>query len=1039
MKILTNLKSTILIAANVLIINLLQAQNPEIKPADNARSVNFGGMRARSIGPAVMSGRVSDVDGVHSDPAILYIGAANGGVWKSTSGGASFRPIFDDYPQAIGKIKIDQNHPDTVWVGTGEPWVRNSVGVGSGIYVTKNGGSTWEFKGLPNSERIAGIQIDPTNSNVIYVAVQGALWNDSQERGVYKSSDFGKTWEKIFYVDEKTGCADLAMDPTNPSVLYCAMWEHRRRPDFFSSGGKSSGLYKTTDAGKTWNKVQGGGFPTSLLGRVGVAIAPSNNKTIYLSIEAEKKDEKGVYKSLDGGATWAKMSSDFNTTVRPFYFSRLAVAPNDEKKVIKAGLQGIISEDGGSTFRAIGSGVHSDMHAFYFCPKNPKFIVLGCDGGVFITQDGGYLWKHCMDLPLAQFYHVSVDNDEPYNVYGGLQDNGSWFAPNETGSGVKNQDWNMSSYGDGFYAFRHPTNKNIVFSESQGGDLVRSDKVMGTQKDIKPMPKPGETEYRWNWNSPIAVSAANPNRMYFGSQFLFKTENMGDSWTKISPDLTTNDLKRQDKKTGGFSPDWSGAETNTTIVQIAESPVDDKTIWCGTDDGNVQVTTDGGKNWSNVLANMPVPKGLWISHVEPSHFDKSTCYVTVDGHRSGDRKPYVLKTLDNGKSWKALNTEGVDAYAHCIVEDFLNKELLFLGTEYGLFVSIDGGNSWKRFTNNLPKTAVMKMVIHPKEFDLVMATHGRGVYVIDDITPLRAITREIAEKDFHLFDTKPKVYKLRPGGTPFGGAGNFYGENPSSDVQIIYYQKKRHTFGDLKVEIYDPSGKLIKELPASKSAGINVLEIATSLQIPKAAPTTNIEAMGRGMYPPSLPEGTYTFKLLKGKEVYPGSFVIKYPDDCPYPAAERKMQQELTTRVFDQVESLGYMFYQIKSMHEQANKAAREVDATDKKLAKTLTDFARDAEKYKATLTALDGDFYIAASENLREDLSKTYSAIVGFPGKPADVQIERLNYFDGKLKEVQTKFEGFTTQMNKLNEGITKAAKTPLKIKSKAEFKNDK
>jgi photosystem II stability/assembly factor-like uncharacterized protein len=1037
---LNKLKNLAFILSNVLIFNTLEAQNPEIKPQVDARSVSFGGLRARSIGPAVMSGRASDVDGVEKDPAILYVGGANGGVWKSSSGGASFRPVFDEHPQAIGKIRIDQNHPDTVWVGTGEPWVRNSVGVGTGIYVSRNGGSTWEFKGLPNSERIANVLINPTNSNEIFVAVQGALWSDSQERGVYKSSDFGKTWEKIFYIDPQTGCADLAMDPKNPSVMYAAMWEHRRRPDFFNSGGKSSGLFKTTDGGKTWNKIQGGGFPASMLGRIGIGLAPSNSNTLYVSVEAEKKEDKGLYKTTDAGKTWTKTNSDFNMTVRPFYFSRITVDPTNENKLIKAGLQAIISEDGGKTFRSVGSGVHGDMHAFYFSPKNPKMMTVATDGGVYISQDGGYLWRHCQDLPFAQFYHVSIDNDEPYNVYGGLQDNNSWYAPNETSGGTKNQDWMPTSGGDGFYMFRHPTNKNMVFSESQGGDLTRYDKSNGLQKDIKPMAKVGEPEYRWNWNTPIALSQTNPNRMYYACQFLFKSEDMGDNWTKISPDLTTNDPKRQDKKTGGFSSDWSGAETNTTIVQIAESPLDGNIVWCGTDDGNVQVSMDGGKNWANQTKNLGVPAGLWISHIEPSHFDKNVCYVTVDGHRSGNMKPYILKTVDGGKTFTMLNTEGVESYVHCLNEDLVNRELLFLGTEMGLYVSIDAGRSFKLFKNNIPKTAVMKMAIHPKEHDLVIGTHGRGIFILDDITPLRVLTREVAEKDFHLFETKSKVINMRkPISNGFYGAGNFYGENPSSEIQIIYYQKKRHTFGEMTLEVYDPKGKLIKSITAGKSAGINVLDFPTYLSIPKAAPTTNLEAMGRGMFPPSLAEGVYTFKIKKGKEEYPGSFEIKYSDDCPYPAADRKIQQELSMKILGMVEQVGYSFYQLKSMHEQADKTAKLMETTDKKMAKQLTDFARETEKYKATLTALDGDFYIAATENLREDLSRLYAAIVGFPGKPSETSMQRLTYFEGKIKEVQTKFDAYSAQVNKLNEGLVKAQKMPLKIKTLQEFKEDK
>ncbi len=1005
----------------------------ESRMQPEARQVAFGGLRARSIGPAVMSGRVSDVVGVDSKPEIFYVGAANGGVWKTVSGGASFRPIFDDFPQSIGKLAIDQKHPDTVWAGTGEPWVRNSVSVGTGIYVTKNGGNSWDFKGLPNSEHIANIAIDPNTPTTIYVAVQGHLWDANEDRGVYKSTDFGTTWQKILYVDANTGAADLAMDPTNSNILYAAMWEHRRSPDFFSSGGTGSGLYKTTDGGAHWNKIQNG-FPEGMLGRIGIGVAPSNPKTIYISVEAEKKADKGIYKSLDAGASWKKMNGDFNATVRPFYFSRLVVDPTDEKKVIKGGLQGIISEDGGNTFRQI-NGVHSDMHAFWFNPQNPKNIILGCDGGAYYSLDYGQSFFHLMNLPLSQLYMVSVDDEDPYNIYGGLQDNNSWYGPSTSATGVKNQDWQATSGGDGFYAFRHPTDKNIVYSESQEGEITRYNKQDGTQKNIKPISAPGEPDLRFNWNTPIAVSPNNPERMYLGSQYLFKTENRGDSWTKISPDLTTNDPKRQNKKSGGLSPDWSGAETNTTIVTMAESPKDENVIWAGTDDGFVQVTTDGGKKWSNVTGNIPnLPKGLWVSFVEPGHFDKSVCYVTVDGHRSGDKKAYAYKTTDLGKTWKSMTTADVDAYAACIREDIKNPDLLFLGTEFGLFISIDAGVSWKRYTNNLPKTEIAQMVIHPREDALVMATHGRGIYIIDDISPLRQLTKEAMEKDFFFFDNKPFVKKLETGSTSFGGAGNFDGEPADrSNVKIYYYQRKRQTVGDMTAQIIDGQGNVIKEIPTSKSVGVNLLLLPVNLPQPKTAPTTNLEAVTFGT--PSLPEGTYTVKIKKADKEYTTQFSITAPTNFPYSAEDRAIQYRESMKGYDQTGRMAYVFYMLQNMHRQASALKIE----DPKLAKQVADFAKETEAYKKTLASTDGDYYIADEKFLREDISRFYGGVVGFPGRPSDTQIQLGNYLEKKLVAVEARFNEYVKKMNNLNELLVKAGKTPLKIKTLKEYINEK
>ncbi len=1007
-----------------LLIGTITAQTPAA-----TRSFPFGGLRARGIGPAVMSGRVSDIVGVNSKPEVIYAGAANGGVWKSINAGATFRPVFDEFTQSIGKICIDQKYPDTVWVGTGEPWVRNSVSVGTGIYVTRNGGNSWEFKGLPTSERISNIVIDPTNSKTIYVAVQGALWGNSADRGVYKTTDFGTTWQKILYTDEKTGAADLTIDPNNPNILYASMWTHRRRADYFDSGGEGSALYKTTDAGATWQKIQNG-LPAGKLGRIGIGLAPSNPKTLYISVEAEK--DKGIYKTTDAGATWRKINSDFNATVRPFYFSRLVVDPTDENKVIKAGLQGMISEDGGVTFRTIQSGVHSDMHMFWFNPKNPKFIILGCDGGAYRSYDGGTAWQQCMDLPLSQFYMVSVDNEVPYNVYGGLQDNNSWFAPSATGSGIGNASWEQIPGGDGFYVFPHPTDNNFVYSESQGGSIVRYDKRNGVMKDIQPQ-LAGEKKLRYNWNTPLATSVHHPERLYAGAQYLLMTEDKGDTWQKISPDLSTNDPKRQDPKSGGLSPDWSGAETNTTLIAIAESPLDGAMIWVGTDDGNLQLTTDGGKNWQNLTANLPAPKGLWVSFVEPSHYDKNVCYVTIDGHRSGDKKPYIFKTTDAGKTWTALATEGVDAYALCIREDLKNPELLFLGTEFGLFISIDGGGSWRRFTNNLPKTAVPQMVIHPRDNALVIATHGRGAYIIDDLAPLRGMTKAVTDKDFHVFTPNPTVIRFLKGARWFGGVGNFVGENPSSAINITYFQKKRSSFGDLKAELYDMNGKLIKSVPAGKSAGLNVVEIPVEMSYPKVAPTSNIEALGRGFAPPTLSEGSYNAAIIRGPDTFRTQVTITYDPKTPYDAAERAAHQAAALRVYNQTEQLAYYFFQLQTMHEQAEK----VNLADKKLQQKITTFATEAKQYKGTLATLDGDFYIAAGEHLREEMSKTYGGIMSYPGKPSAIQLAQLEEHEKDLKKVGEQFEQFKKRMTDLNTQIQKVdAKSVLTIKDFQAFK---
>ncbi|MBK8493526.1 MAG: hypothetical protein IPL49_22305 [Saprospirales bacterium] len=1004
--------------------------------AQSPLQIPFGSLRARSIGPAVMSGRVTSITGVNSDHRVFYIGAANGGVWKTNNGGATFQPMFDDHPQSIGHIAIDQAHPDTIWVGTGEPWVRNSTSVGTGLYRTTNGGKTWSVVGLENSERISNIILDPNDPATVYVAVQGHLWDANEDRGLYKTTDFGQTWARILYVDANTGCADISMDPTNPNVLYAAMWDHRRSPDFFQSGGPGSGLYKTTDGGKTWNRLTKD-LPEGQLGRMAVAVAPSDPNVVYLTVESEKKEGKGLYRSDDAGQSWKIMSTDFNITVRPFYFARLVVDPNDPQKIYKCGLNLTVSEDGGKTFRTVGSGVHSDVHAVWVAPMDSKFVVTGTDGGAYRSLDGGTVFEMFMDLPISQFYHVSVDNAKPYNVYGGLQDNGSWYGPSASPGGVENSDWNLSNWGDGFYSFPHPTDPDIIYSESQGGNLVRHNRRDGQTKDIKPIPEEGEPEYRFNWNSPIHLSPNNPERMYYGSQFLFMTEDRGNSWSRLGPDLTTNDPNRQrQKKSGGFTIDNSAAENNTTIYAIGESPRDEKVIWAGTDDGNLQVTTDGGKTWTNVAPNIAgLPPFIWCSSVEPSHYDRNTCYVTFDGHRHGDKAAYVFKTTDLGKTWTSLVTPDIEGYAHIVREDLKASNLLFLGTEFGLYISLDMGLSWKRFENNLPKTAVMGLAVHPRDNALVIATHGRGIYILDDLTAIRQITPEVVASDFHFFETGPTFLRLAQNGRPFGGAGNFSGENPDESASITYYLRKRHTIGKMSMAVYGPDGALINELPGGKSAGINIVSLPTRLPMPKAAPTNNRSALFGSAFPPTLPEGKYKVVINKGKEEYTSTFDLIFdPEaDATYPPADRKLAYQTQMRLYNLTNQCGYIYFMLEAMHTQASELQGKV--TKKKLATQLAEFATQAEALKNSLVSLEGDFYIDEGANIREDISTLYLGISQFPGKPSDRQISKTTQLEQKMGDVQRQFDAFKTRMDALNVELEKEGMEGMKVKTLVEY----
>ncbi len=1021
------MKKVILTFNIFLFIFSINAQTPTGKAL-------FGSLRARQIGPAAMSGRISSIDAEQKNPEVIYIGSAGGGVWKSNSGGAGFSPIFDEHCQVVGKVTIDQNNPKTVWVGTGEPWVRNSTSPGDGIYKTSDGGTTWTNMGLKNSERIADIIVHPTNSDVVYVAALGALWNSSEERGVFKTNDGGKTWIKIFFIDNNTGAADLDIDPKNPDILYASMWGFRRYPWSFDSGlGGKSGLYKSIDGGKTWNTIHTG-LPNETLGRIGIAVAPSNGNVIYASVETKSKDKKGLYLSTDAGANWKKVNNEQNTSIRPFYFSHLVVDPKNDSIVMKCGLSMIISEDRGDRFRPMDFSVHSDIHAIWIDPNNTKHLIIGSDGGAYESFDRGRSFKMFMNLPLSQFYHVSVDDDLPYNVYGGLQDNGSWYAPSRKAGGITNADWEPTFGGDGFWSFRHPTDADVVFAEYQGGNLVRYSKKTGMAKEIKPFPAEDESKYRFNWNAPIQLSPNNPNRMYFGSQYLFMSEDKGESWKRISPDLTTNDPNKQkQKESGGLSIDNSAAENHCTIYYMAEAYKDGNTIWVGTDDGNLQVSSNAGQAWTNVTTNITgLPKNTWVSFIEPSHFDKNAAYATFDGHRTGDVKPHIYKTTDLGKTWTSLATPQIEGYAFSIREDLINPSLLFLGTESGLFISVDAGASWARFDSNMPKVAVHDMVIHPRDHALVLATHGRGIIILDDITPLRQVSKDIMSKTVHFFETRPTVLRdPGAGAAAFGGSGNFVGANPNTNASIVYYLSKRQTFGKMYVEVWK-DGKLLKTLPAGKSAGINIVEMPTAMKKPKAAPTNNRQALFSSFFGPNFPAGKYDVKLIKGSETHETSFTLMNDPQSTYTDADRAAQREATMKLYGMTEKLAYIYTTYKEVEDKATA----IKNANSKVAAVLKKFAAKAKMEKDTLVALGGDGYVDEGEEIAERVADTYRQVSSFPGRPTDSQAKRMNLLDKQLTGIETKLKSLLDKdLGVLNKTLATAKIEPITYKTFEQF----
>ncbi|RMH14463.1 MAG: hypothetical protein D6701_11255, partial [Gemmatimonadetes bacterium] len=726
---------------------------------------------------------------------MIYAGGGTGGVWKSSDGGVTWSPIFDDQPaSSIGAIAVHPTVPDLVWVGTGEGNPRNSAGVGRGIFRSRDGGRTWEHMGLERSERIHRVVLDPDDPDRVYVAALGPSWSDGQERGVFRSRDGGETWERVLYVDERTGASDLVMDPHNPRHLIAGMWSHRREPWFMTSGGPGSGLYTSWDGGDTWTRVEtSAGLPAGELGRIGVAFAASAPGVVYALVEAGKS---ALLRSDDGGATWRTVNASPGVDPRPFYFNDIFVDPTDELRVYRLASTLDMSEDGGRTFRTIGGweSVHPDHHALWIDPGDGRTLIDGNDGGVFISHDRGESWRFVENLPMAQFYHISVDMARPFNVLGGLQDNGSWRGPSEVRertafvqAGIMNHHWKTIGFGDGFAAFVDSRDSTYAYASSQGGNIIRTDLRTGEWKNIAPPPPDDSTELRFNWNAGMAMDPLRPGVLYLGSQFLHRTSDMGLTWEILSPDLTTNDpAKQRQKESGGLTRDVTAAENHTTIIAIAPSPVQEGVIWVGTDDGNVQLTRDDGATWTNVGERIRgVPEATWVPHVEASHHDAGTAYVAFDNHRRGDWTTYLYRTRDFGRSWERLDAEGIDGFAHTIVEDPIEPRLLFVGTEFGLWVSLDGGEHWTRWKEEFPTVPVRSLVVHPRDHDLVIGTHGRAAWIVDDIRPLRALAAdpESASRPLTAFAPPPAVQHTRgisgpyyfPGDTRFHGANRPYG------------------------------------------------------------------------------------------------------------------------------------------------------------------------------------------------------------------------------------------------------------------------
>ncbi len=876
-------------------------------------SKQFSNWKPRAIGPAGMSGRITTIDALADDPNHIVLGSASGGVWKTKNGGHDWSPIFDEQSTLnIGAVAIQQNNPSILWVGTGEGNPRNSINLGEGMYKSIDGGKNWIKTGLDKTSNIHRILIDPVNPNTVYAGVIGNPYASHPDRGVFKTTDGGMSWQKVLYTNDSSGIADMIMDPSNPNKLFAAMWEHRRTPWSLKSGGKGSGLYMTVDGGKNWKKLgKKEGLPDGDYGRIGLAISRSNPNRVYALVEATKN---GLYRSDDGGYTWELVNSETQwVTNRPFYFQDIAVDPQNENRVWLIYQMISASEDGGKSFKVVipYNGIHPDHHAFWINPKDGNFIIDGNDGGIGISRDRGKTWAFDEKIPVGQFYHINVDDQIPYNVMGGMQDNGSWRGPAYTwmSAGIKNYYWENLWGGDGFDVMPDAEDPNWVYAMSQGGSVGRYHVPTGQQWYIKPQTLDTAVKLRFNWNAAIAQDPFDKKTIYFGSQFLHKSTDKGVNWEIISPDLTTNDsVKIDQSNNGGISVDITGAENFCTILTIAPSAKQQGVIWAGTDDGNVQLTRDGGKTWTSFRGKIPgMPTGAWVPQIIASRYNAGEAFVVVNDYRRGDQRPFVFRTSDFGKTWtRMIDEKKVKGYALCVLQDPVQPNLVFVGTENGLWVSLDNGVSFQQWKNGYPSVSTFDLAIQEREADLVVASFGRAIYVLDDIRPLRelAANKGLVKSRFDVFST-PDAYLASIRNAPgyeWSTWGIWDAPNRPTGAMISYYiDKKDSTLksaaDSVFVKIYNDRNEQIRSLKWKSDTGFNRkswnLEEKGFRNPGSAKPTASSPEPGGWDVLP----GKYKVVISYGKNVDSTMVTVKadprIEDNTAILTAQRNMQKAL--------------------------------------------------------------------------------------------------------------------------------------------------
>jgi photosystem II stability/assembly factor-like uncharacterized protein len=953
----------------------------------------------RSIGPAMFAGRVADVAGVPGRPELLYVGSASSGLFKSTNGGTTFTPVFESgRTLSIGAIAVPESQPDVIYVGTGEGAVRNSISFGDGIYKSADGGKSWRHLGLEKTERFSRIAVHPTSPGVVYAAALGRAFGPNPERGVYKTSDGGATWQRVLYVDENTGASDVAIDPQDPEIVYAGMYDYRRKPWHFRSGGPGSGLYRSADGGRTWRRltdpVLKNGLPGArLIGRVGVSIHRADPRVVYALIEAQ---EDGVlWRSEDRGITWKVVSSDRRINNRPFYYTQVRADPVDPQRVYTLAGGFNVSSDGGKSFGSIpGARMFGDHHALWIDPKNPQRLLSGTDGGFFISNDQGRNWDFVNNMPMAQTYHVGVDMAEPYHVLGGFQDHEIWRGPNEKWNqvGVREGDWVRLRYmADGMYTVPDPRDPNVIYYNGHFGDITRLDMRNREERYIQPYPVgpsgggADKEQYRFNWNSPVHMSPTNPDVVYYGGNVVFKTSDGGSTWSVISPDLTTNDKEKQRLSGGEIGPDNTRAEFHCTILTIAESPKDAGLIWAGTDDGNVQLTRDGGKTWTNVAPNIAgAPRFSWVASIQASHKDAGTAYVAIDQHRLDDFAPYAFATHDYGRTWKSI-AAGLRGYVHIVMEDPRQPNLLYAGTELGVFASFDRGATWTDLRLGLPPLAVVDMKVHPRDNDLVIATHARGFYILDDATPLQRLA-EAKGRSLALFPPLPATRYTPASDTSVLGNRVWVARNKPYGAIINYHLSQAGPDGGALVEIRDPSGRLVQTLRGPQKQGVNravwnLTETSScDAEEPDAAGAGRRGRRGGGTWLRALP-GDYTVRLTAAGE-----------------SVEQPLRVRLDPRIKVTSDDLAIWYREarrIERMECRVDQAIARARTLDARLGGSATPDDAARKELKAILAGLAGSPRDPDHVNVAGRIDWLTIQVGNYTGRPTDAQIEWIGRFE--------------------------------------------